>query len=82
MALDLVHYVMDGMAVSFLTHEHGDQEKRLLDYLEGTAARAGAAEGEPERPESARNSSRGTIEPRRLACRRPLRSTFATELRH
>ena len=34
-ALDLVHYVMDGMAVSFLTHEHGDQEKRLLNYLEG-----------------------------------------------
>ena len=34
LALDLVHYVMDGMAVSFLTHEHGDQEKRLLNYLE------------------------------------------------
>jgi AcrR family transcriptional regulator len=34
-ALDLVHYVMDGMAVSFLTHEHGDQDKRLLNYLEG-----------------------------------------------
>jgi AcrR family transcriptional regulator len=35
LALDLVHYVMDGMAVSFLTHEHGDQDKRLLGYLEG-----------------------------------------------
>ena len=34
-ALDLVHYVMDGMAVSFLTHEHSDEEKRLLNYLEG-----------------------------------------------
>jgi AcrR family transcriptional regulator len=34
LALDLVHYVMDGMAVSFLTHEHGEQEKRLLTYLE------------------------------------------------
>jgi AcrR family transcriptional regulator len=35
LALDLVHYVMDGMAVSFLTHEHGDEDKRLLNYLEG-----------------------------------------------
>ena len=33
-ALDLVHYVMDGMAVSFPAHEHGQQEKRLLTYLE------------------------------------------------
>lgn len=32
-ALDLVHYVMDGMAVSFLTHDQGDSAKRLLDYL-------------------------------------------------
>jgi AcrR family transcriptional regulator len=34
LALDLVHYVMDGMAVSFLTHEHGEREKNLLRYLE------------------------------------------------
>jgi AcrR family transcriptional regulator len=33
-ALDLVHYVMDGMAVSFPAHDHTDQEKRLLNYLE------------------------------------------------
>ena len=33
-ALDLVHYVMDGMAVSFPAHEHGEHEKRLLAYLE------------------------------------------------
>ena len=34
---------MDGMAVSFLTHERGEQDKRLLNYLEGqlrTLARA------------------------------------------
>ncbi len=43
LALDLVHYVMDGMAVSFLTHERGEQDKRLLNYLEAqlrTLARA------------------------------------------
>ncbi len=33
-ALDLVHYVTDGMAVSFLTHETGEQERRMIGYLE------------------------------------------------
>ena len=33
-ALDLVHYVMDGMAVSFPAHERDPHEKRLLSYLE------------------------------------------------
>ena len=34
LALDLIHYIMDGMAVSFLTHEHGERDKVLLRYLE------------------------------------------------
>lgn len=34
LALDLVHYVMDGMAVSFLTHEFSDHERRMIAYLE------------------------------------------------
>jgi len=33
-ALDLVQFVMDGLAVSFPTHDRGDQDKRLLAYLE------------------------------------------------
>jgi hypothetical protein len=33
-ALDLVHFVMDGLAVSFPTHDRGEQDKRLLAYLE------------------------------------------------
>jgi AcrR family transcriptional regulator len=33
-ALDLVHYVMDGMAVSLLTHEIGEHERRMVSYLE------------------------------------------------
>ena len=33
-ALDLVHYVMDGLAVSLLTHEIGDHERRMVTYLE------------------------------------------------
>ena len=34
LALDLVHYVMDGMAVNFLTHDLGEHERRMLGYLE------------------------------------------------
>jgi AcrR family transcriptional regulator len=34
LALDLVHYVMDGMAVNFLTHELGEHERRMISYLE------------------------------------------------
>jgi AcrR family transcriptional regulator len=34
LALDLVHYVMDGMAVNFLTHDLGEHERRILGYLE------------------------------------------------
>jgi hypothetical protein len=33
-ALDLVHYVMDGLAVSLLTHEIGEHERRMIRYLE------------------------------------------------
>jgi AcrR family transcriptional regulator len=33
-ALDLVHYVMDGLAVSRLTHEIGDHERRMVSYLD------------------------------------------------
>jgi AcrR family transcriptional regulator len=35
LALDLVRYVMDGIAVSFLTHDLGDRERRMVSYLEG-----------------------------------------------
>jgi AcrR family transcriptional regulator len=34
LALDLVRYVMDGIAVSFLTHDLGDRERRMVSYLE------------------------------------------------
>ncbi len=34
LALDLVRYVMDGVAVSFLTHDLGDRERRVVSYLE------------------------------------------------
>jgi AcrR family transcriptional regulator len=33
-ALDLVQFVMDGMAVSFPTHDRSEQDRRLLEYLE------------------------------------------------
>ncbi|MCZ8132357.1 MAG: TetR/AcrR family transcriptional regulator [Steroidobacteraceae bacterium] len=33
-ALDLVRYVMEGMAVSFLTHKETERDKRLLRFLE------------------------------------------------
>jgi AcrR family transcriptional regulator len=34
LALDLVHYVMDGIAVNFLTHDLGEHERRMVGYLE------------------------------------------------
>lgn len=34
LALDLVRYVMDGMAVSFLTQDLRDHEGRMISYLE------------------------------------------------
>ena len=33
LALDLTRYVMEGMAISFLTHQASDRDKRLLGYL-------------------------------------------------
>lgn len=33
-ALDLSRYVMEGMAVSFITHKETERDKRLLRYLE------------------------------------------------
>ncbi len=32
-ALDLSHYVMDGMAVSFLVHKETERDKRVVQYL-------------------------------------------------
>ena len=32
-ALDLSRYVMEGMAISFLTHQESGREKRVLEYL-------------------------------------------------
>ena len=32
-ALDLSRYVMEGMAISFLTHQESDRDKRVLEYL-------------------------------------------------
>jgi AcrR family transcriptional regulator len=34
LALDLVHYVLEGMAVSFLTHKESERDKRVLEYLD------------------------------------------------
>lgn len=33
-ALDLVRYVLEGMAISFLTHKESERDKRVLDYLD------------------------------------------------
>ena len=33
-ALDLVRYVLEGMAISFLTHRENERDKRLLEYLD------------------------------------------------
>lgn len=34
LALDLVHYVLEGMAISFLTHKESERDKRLIEYLD------------------------------------------------
>jgi len=34
LALDLSRYLLEGMAVSFLTHEESEREQHVLDYLE------------------------------------------------
>jgi AcrR family transcriptional regulator len=44
-ALDLVHYVMDGMAVGFLTHESDAHERRLVRYLEERLHELSASRG-------------------------------------
>jgi len=45
LALDLSRYLLEGMAVSFLTHEESEREQHVLDYLEAQlrALRPGAA---------------------------------------
>jgi AcrR family transcriptional regulator len=44
LALDLSRYLLEGMAVSFLTHEESEREQHVLDYLESQlrALRPGA----------------------------------------
>jgi AcrR family transcriptional regulator len=34
LALDLSHYVLEGMAISFLTHKETERDKRVIGYLE------------------------------------------------
>jgi AcrR family transcriptional regulator len=34
LALDLSHYVLEGMSISFLTHKETERDKRVLQYLE------------------------------------------------
>jgi AcrR family transcriptional regulator len=34
LALDLSRYVLEGMAISFLTHKETERDKRVLDFLE------------------------------------------------
>ncbi len=34
LALDLARYVLEGMAISFLTHKETERDKRVLEYLE------------------------------------------------
>jgi hypothetical protein len=34
LGFDLSRYVMEGMAISFLTHKETERDKRLLSYLE------------------------------------------------
>ncbi len=34
LALDLAHYVLEGMAISFLTHRETERDKRVLQFLE------------------------------------------------
>jgi AcrR family transcriptional regulator len=33
-ALDLVRYVIEGMAISFVTHKESERDKRILEYLD------------------------------------------------
>jgi len=33
-ALDLVHYVLEGMAISFVTHKESERDTRVLEYLD------------------------------------------------
>lgn len=33
-ALDLVRYVLEGMAISFVTHKESERDKRVLEYLD------------------------------------------------
>lgn len=33
-ALDLVHYVLEGMAISFVNHKESERDKRVLEYLD------------------------------------------------
>lgn len=34
LALDLVHYALEGMAISFLTHKESERDERLIEYLD------------------------------------------------
>jgi len=34
LALDLAHYVLEGMAISFLTHRETERDKRVIEYLD------------------------------------------------
>lgn len=34
LALDLAHYVLEGMAISFLTHKETERDKRVIEYLD------------------------------------------------
>lgn len=34
LALDLTHYVLEGMAITFLVHKENERDRRVLEYLE------------------------------------------------
>ncbi len=34
LALDLVHYALEGMAISFLTHKESERDQHLIEYLD------------------------------------------------
>lgn len=78
LALDLSRYVLEGMAISFLTHKETERDKRVLKYLEeklkelgglapegapaAGAALGSAAVGKPARPPDAAPGDSGTAD--------------------
>lgn len=47
LALDLSRYVLEGMAISFLTHKENERDKRVLEFLEEKIRELGGMDSPP-----------------------------------